>query len=68
MTTDANSSDRMIKLPEVIGMTGLSLSSVDLLIKKGYFPSQVKLSTRSSRGFWREINSWLESRPRESPN
>jgi prophage regulatory protein len=66
MTTDANSSDRMIKLPEVISMTGLSRSSIYLLIKKGNFPPQVKLSTRSSGWFWREINSWLESRPRGS--
>lgn len=28
MTTDGNSSDRMIKLPEVISMTGLSRSSI----------------------------------------
>ena len=34
MTTDANSSDRMIKLPEVISMTGLSRSSIYLLIKR----------------------------------
>ncbi|KQV52454.1 AlpA family transcriptional regulator [Massilia sp. Root335] len=61
MTTDANSSDRMIKLPEVISMTGLSRSSVYLLIKKGNFPPQIKLSTRSSGWLWREINSWLES-------
>jgi prophage regulatory protein len=43
MTTDANSSDRMIKLPEVISMTGLSRSSIYLQIKKGNFPPQIKL-------------------------
>ena len=53
----------MIKLPEVISMTGLSRSSTYLLIKKGNFPPQIKLSTRSSGWLWREINSWLESRP-----
>lgn len=68
MTTDANSSDRIIKLPEVMSMTGLSRSSIYLLIKKGSFPTQVKLSTRSSGWFWREIYSWLESRPRGSQN
>ena len=68
MTVDANSIDRMIKLPEVIRMTGLSRSSIYLLIKKGNFPSQVKLSTRSSGWHWREINSWLESRPRGAQN
>jgi prophage regulatory protein len=68
MTTHANSSDRMIKLPEVMSMTGLSRSSIYLLIKKGNFPSQIKLSTRSSGWLWREINGWLESRPRGSQN
>jgi len=68
MTADATSSDRMIKLPEVMSMTGLSRSSIYLLIKKGNFPPQVKLSTRSSGWFWREINNWLESRPRGSQN
>lgn len=68
MTTDAKWSDRMIKLPEVISMTGLSRSSIYLLIKKGNFPSQVKLSTRSSGWHWKEIHSWLESRPRGSQN
>jgi prophage regulatory protein len=55
MTTGANSSDRMIKLPEVISVTGLSRSSIYLLIKKGNFPPQIKLSTRSSGWLWKEI-------------
>ena len=64
MTTDPTMSNRKIKLPEVMAMTGLSRSSIYLLIKKGSFPAQVKLSTRSSGWFWREVNGWLESKPR----
>lgn len=64
MDTNASTSDRIIKLREVITMTGLSRSSIYLLIKKGAFPAQIKLSTRSSGWFWSEINSWVMSRPR----
>jgi prophage regulatory protein len=66
MNTDASSSDRIIKIREVIAMTGLSRSSIYLQIKKGTFPVQVKLSTRSSGWLWSEINGWLVSRPRAS--
>lgn len=66
MDTNASTSDRIIKLREVIAMTGLSRSSIYLLIKKGTFPVQVKLSTRSSGWFLSEINSWVVSRPRGS--
>jgi prophage regulatory protein len=64
MDTNVSTSDRIIKIREVITMTGLSRSSIYLLIKKGTFPAQVKLSTRSSGWFWSEINSWVMSRPR----
>lgn len=66
MNTNASSSDRIIKIREVIAMTGLSRSSIYLQIKKGTFPVQVKLSTRSSGWLWSEINGWLVSRPRGS--
>ena len=66
MNTNANASDRIIKIREVTAMTGLSRSSIYLQIKKGNFPMQVKLSTRSSGWLWSEINRWLVSRPRGS--
>lgn len=66
MNTNASSNDRIIKIREVIAMTGLSRSSIYLQIKKGTFPVQVKLSTRSSGWLWSEINGWLVSRPRGS--
>lgn len=66
MNTNASSNDRIIKIREVIAMTGLSRSSIYLQIKKGIFPVQVKLSTRSSVWLWSEINGWLVSRPRGS--
>lgn len=64
MNTNVDSSDRIIRIREVIEMTGLSRSSIYLLIKKGDFPAQVKLSTRSSGWFRREIKNWVDTRPR----
>jgi predicted DNA-binding transcriptional regulator AlpA len=42
MDTNASTSDRIIKLREVITMTGLSRSSIYLLIKKGGVPGAGK--------------------------
>lgn len=64
MDANTSTSDRIIKLREVIKVTGLSRSSIYLLIKKGMLPAQVKLSTRSSGWFLSEINSWVMSKPR----
>jgi prophage regulatory protein len=66
MDTNASAGDKIIKIREVTAMTGLSRSSIYLQIKKGTFPVQVKLSTRSSGWLWSEINRWLVSRPRGS--
>lgn len=66
MDTNANPSDRIIKIRDVIAMTGLSRSSIYLQIKNGTFPAQVKLSTRSSGWLCSEVNRWLVSRPRGS--
>ena len=66
MDTNANASDRIIRIREVTAMTGLSRSSIYFQIKKGTFPVKVKLSTRSSGWVWSEINRWLVSRPRGS--
>ncbi len=64
MTEERTSNDRIMKLREVSAMTGLSRSSIYVLIKKGQFPAQVKLSVRSSGWFSSEVKAWLESRPR----
>jgi prophage regulatory protein len=64
MNSDPPLGDRIIRIREVIKMTGLSRSSIYLLIKKGAFPAQVKLSLRSSGWFYQEIKNWIEARPR----
>ena len=64
MSTDPTLSDRIVKIREVIALTGLSRSSIYLLIKKGTFPAQVKLSSRSSGWYQSEIKTWMDALPR----
>lgn len=56
------SSTRMLRLPEVLHLTGLKRDAVYKLGAKGEFPRPRKLSERSSA--WRsdEVAAWIESR------
>lgn len=58
---------RLIRIREVIVMTGLSRASVYRMIKKGEFPSQVKLSVRASAWVLGEVSAWVSSRVRARP-
>lgn len=53
---------RVLRLPDVIALTGLGRGSIYRLAKIGKFPKPVKLSERASG--WREsdLNDWLLSR------
>lgn len=63
MNTETTPGGRIIRLREVIAMTGLSRSSIYMLIKKGTFPAELKLSARSSGWLWQEVHGWMVSRP-----
>lgn len=54
---------RILRLKEVIRLTGLSRSSLYLQIASGQFPKQVKLTGARSVG-WHEndVYQWIESR------
>jgi prophage regulatory protein len=60
MTTNAD--DRLIRLPEVLHLSGLSRSAVYQKIKDGEFPQQVKTSSRSSAWVLSEIVAWKDAR------
>ena len=51
-----------IRLKQVMAMCGMSRSAIYGAIKKGEFPSQVKISERSSAWLHSEVASWGESR------
>ena len=54
--------DRLLRLPEVEGITGLKRSTIYMMAQEGTFPRPVKLTKRSSA--WRnsEIQQWIDSR------
>ena len=59
-------SHRLIRMPEVLHLTGLSKSTVYRKMDLGDFPMKVKPSEGSS-AWWRdEVLAWMESRPRGS--
>ncbi len=54
--------DRMVRLPEVVALTGLSRASIYKHIHEGRFPKQIQLGPRSVG--WKEshITAWREER------
>lgn len=55
---------QLIKLPDVIKLTGLSSSSVYRLASNGEFPKPIKLTAggRSSAWVIEEVNQWVDKR------
>ena len=51
----------ILRLPEVIKITGLSRSAIYDQIAAGRFPKQIKLTSRSSGWVESEVSSWLDS-------
>jgi prophage regulatory protein len=51
---------RLLRLPEVIAMTGLSRSQLYHLEAAGQFPKRVPLSERSTAWASDEVEAWVE--------
>jgi prophage regulatory protein len=56
-------SQRMLRLPEVRDITGVSRSSIYKWMDEGKFPLPRKLSERAIAWDSREIAKWVDSRP-----
>ena len=56
-------SHRMLRLPEVRDITGVSRSSIYKWMDEGKFPLPRKLSERAIAWDSREIAKWVDSRP-----
>jgi prophage regulatory protein len=53
---------RMIRLPQVMEMTGLRRSSIYNRVKEGIFPQQVPLGGKAVAWVEGEVQSWLADR------
>ncbi len=62
------SNKKIIKIPEVIEMTGLSKSTIYVLISRGEFPAQLKLSERASGWTLSSVEDWIDSRQKGGAN
>ena len=59
--------ERMMRLPEVLQVTGLSAATLWRWVKSGDFPAPVKLGGLATRSIgWRygEVQEWFNTRPR----
>ncbi len=56
---------RIMRLPEVMHVTGLSRSSIYNLAKLNKFPSPIKLTERASGWESDSIFNWIKSRIKE---
>jgi prophage regulatory protein len=52
----------LIKLKDVIAVTGVSRSHIYALAQKGHFPKPVKLTERSSAWVASEVQEWIDTR------
>jgi prophage regulatory protein len=52
-------SDRIIRLPEVITLTGLSRSTIYLRMSNGHFPKPISLGGRAVGFIEKEIQDWI---------
>lgn len=53
---------RLIRLKEVMAMTGLSRSYVYQLIGEGYLPQSISLGARAVAWVHSELQQWIDSR------
>lgn len=57
---------KIIRLPQVMEITGLARSTIYKWIKQGDFPAQVNLGPNSVGFLSTEISEWLTNRVRHS--
>jgi prophage regulatory protein len=51
--------NNIIRLPATIQKTGLSRSTIYILISRGEFPQKIQLATRSIGFLESEVNDWI---------
>ena len=62
--TNAAHRRKLIRLPEVIDLTGVGRSTIYKLKKKGQFPQSVKIGPHAVAWYLDEILEYINTRPR----
>ena len=60
----AESTDRLLRLSEVLTRTALGRSTIYRLMRAGSFPEPLKVGVRAVRWRESEVEAWLAARPR----
>ena len=55
----------ILRLKDVIAMTGLSRSTIYLRMDQGKFPQQINLGSRAVGWVSSEVNEWIDERIKE---
>ena len=58
-------SEKILKLPDVMAITGLSRSSIYALIQNDAFPIQINLGERSVGWLETEIDIWIQQKVKQ---
>jgi prophage regulatory protein len=63
MSYEIEQSDRFLKMPEVVCMTGISKAQIYVLISRGKFPRQAKLfeGGKSAGWLYSEVKKYMEN-------
>lgn len=56
-------SPRLLRLPQVMAITGLSKPTIYRMVEAGEFPRQKKLSLRTVGWLEQEVLDWINGRP-----
>lgn len=54
--------DRLLRLPEVVSITGISKSTIYELMRKGQFPRHVKINRRMTAWTESAVLQWVQDR------
>lgn len=60
--------NKVIRLPAVIDMIGMSKPTVYNMIKRGAFPAPIKLGQKASGWLVSEVQNWIAERISARPN
>ena len=58
--------ENLMRLPEVIKLTGFRRSQIYRLVNIGEFPKQVKISSKSVAWLESELEEWMDKKIQES--
>jgi prophage regulatory protein len=53
---------KLYRLPAVIGLVGLSRSTLEKMVKLGQFPAPTKLGARAKAWHSEDIDAWIKSK------